>query len=375
MTSHDKHNIKRSGERYRQVSSLGRLRELGVGDPGVWNDKCLRFEPGQILSLADIKGPGRIVRIWITLPVLGRGPILRNTVWRMFWDGESQPSVECPVGDLFGAAFGRPVRLISDKLVINGGGYLCRFEMPFTSRARIEVENQGSKALKMFFYQIGYYENSERSQPLQTFHAQWKRECPTTLGQPYKILDAKGRGRFVGLKLDMQNLEWWLKPPIKDIALPQGFGLGMLEGWETMFVDGEEKPSIKGTGTEDYFSGGWYFKGGPFCTPVHGATVRSYLTSRCSAYRWHVDDPVIFKRSISVNMDHGLENVLKGDYCSVAYWYQEEPHAPFDELPSAPRRKPVPVWTNSAQILLCASAAIFVLILILWILSLFLTKL
>jgi hypothetical protein len=143
--------------------------------------------------------------------------------------------------------------------------------------------------------------------------------------------------------------------------IPRGLGLGLLEGWESIRVDGEEQPSIVGTGGEDYFSGGFYFSGGPFHTPTHGAAVRSYLLGRVSAYRFHVDDPIPFARSIEVSVDHGLRNTMEGDYASVAYWYQEEPHADFPELPAPARRRVVHPLLNLGQHLLLAGALLVVL--------------
>src|SRR5262249_906673 len=145
------------------------------------------------------------VRIWFTTPVLGRASILRDLVLRAYWDGEATPSVECPLGDLFGAAFGLPRPFVSARLVIAGGGYPCRFEMPFNARAIVEIENQSPAPVRNFFFQIGFYREREPSAHLQTFHAQWRRERPTTPGRPHRVLEARGRGRFVGLKLDAQN--------------------------------------------------------------------------------------------------------------------------------------------------------------------------
>jgi hypothetical protein len=138
------------------------------------------------------------------------------------------------------------------------------------------------------------------------------------------------------------------------MLFPRGLGLGMLEGPETIAIDGESAPSIVGTGTEDFFQGGWYFKGGSFDTPNHGVTVRSFLTGRVSAYRFLLHDPIPFEKSIAVRFDHGVANDMKTDYASVAYWYQQEPHAPFPALPPRRERHPTPTLTNLLQPLLAA---------------------
>jgi hypothetical protein len=115
----------------------------------------------------------------------------------------------------------------------------------------------------------------------------------------------------------------------------RGRSLGFLEGDERVFVDGETTPSIVGTGTEDYFSAGWYFDTGPRAAPYHGVTIKDTLAGRISAYRWHVEDPIPFARSLRFTIEHGATNETRGvDYTSVAFWYQSHPHAPFPPLPA-----------------------------------------
>jgi hypothetical protein len=307
------------------------------------------------LELCRIEGRGRIVRLWMTLPVLGRGAVLKDAVLRMYWDGEAAPSVEVPLGDFFGAAFGRPVHLVSERLVVAGGAYLCRFSLPFNERAIIEITNESHRAIRNVFFQIGYYLEPARSGRAPTLHAQLRRERRTRDGEPFVALEAAGEGWLAGLRLDAENRTWWLRPPLAEIVLPRGFGLGLLEGWETIVVDGDRAAPITGTGMEDYFSGGFYFKGAPFCTPTHGCTRRSFFTGRVSAYRFHIDDPIPFARSLEVMLDHGLDNTMAGDYSSVAYWYQHEPHRPFPELPPARDRRPGVPWVSPAQWLLVAA--------------------
>ena len=136
---------------------------------------------------------------------------------------------------------------------------------------------------------------------------------------------------------------------------PEAAGMGMLEGWESIYVDGEETPSIPGTGNEDYFNSGFYFSLGPYSAPHWGCTVRSYLTSRCAAYRFHISDPIPFQRSIVVDMDHGYSNQVQTDYSSVAYWYQTEPHQPMPTLPAVAERLPASPGQNALQIALATS--------------------
>jgi hypothetical protein len=328
------------GRRYRLLTSRGLA-------PAA--KKYVDVPAGGTLTLCRLEGVGRIVRLWLTLPLIGQRTALKDAVVRMYWDGEEDPSVEVPLGDFFGAAFGRPVRLISEPLLIVGGGYVSRFEMPFNDGAIIELRNESKKNLCTVFFQVGYYEEPARSEREATFHAQFRRDERTKNGEPFVALRASGEGRLAGLRVDLQARDWWLKPPFSEIPLPRGFGLGILEGWEEIIVDGDQAGTLSGTGAEDYFSGGFYFLGGPFCTPSYGCTRRNFLTGRVSAYRFHLDDPVYFSRSLQITLDHGLSNSMAGDYTSVAYWYQREPHAPLHALPSIAARRPTWPWMNPIQ--------------------------
>ena len=338
--------------RFRLVTSLTQGPPDGTAFEGV--RKHVDIAPGATLRLCHLLGAGRIVRIWITLPVLGRDVVLKRAVVRIYWDGEATPSGEVPLGDFFGASFGRPVSLVSERLVVAGGAYLCRFDMPFNTAAIVEIANDSDRPVRDLFFQVGYQEEPARAEPEPTFHAQYRNEDPEANSGPVVLLQAVGRGWLAGIKVDLQNRSWWLKLPLKDIVLPRGFGLGLLEGWETMVVDGDTAAPLVGTGAEDYFSGGFYFKNAPFCTPTHGCPTRSFLLGRVSAYRFHVDDPIFFEESLAITLDHGLKNRLSGNYSSVAYWYQREPHAPFPALATAQRRIPRWPWKNLLQWLLLA---------------------
>jgi hypothetical protein len=166
----------------------------------------------------------------------------------------------------------------------------------------------------------------------------------------------------------MQNREWWLQGPMREIAFPHGFGLGMMEGWETITRDGEKEPSVSGTGTEDYFNGAWYFlsKGGRFSAPYHGCIVRDVLRSRIAVYRFDMSAPVPFSRSLKVCVDHGFYNRLECDYSSTAYWYQTEPHRPFPELTPANLRQPDPATRNLAQSALLLAPPIAAALALVW---------
>ena len=346
-----------------QVSSQNRQKPRGAfakmigSEPG----KMVEIDPGETFTLADIPGAGKIVRIWMTTMNFPGATVNFNDygVLKFYWDGEKEASVEVPFGAFFGVPWGKYTHYISAPLSCTSGGYNCNFPMPFSNGCRLEVTNQSSVTWPGLFFQIQYIELEEQPSPIR-FHALWKRENPTRHRVPYRILEAEGQGHFVGVHLFMQNTSQWLNPPkmweryqnsgsILSTVFPEMAGMGMLEGWELIRVDDEAQPSIIGTGTEDYFNSGFYYLNGTYSAPYWGCTVRSYLKSRCATYRFHIPDPIAFKKSIQVDIDHGYTSQVEGDYQSVAYWYQTEPHLAFPGLPTPELRLPIPTTMNTAQ--------------------------
>jgi hypothetical protein len=346
----------------RQPNS-GMMAKALPGEP----NKMVTVAPGETLVLADLPGAGQIVRIWMTTLTAPGAKYNFNHygLLRIYWDGESNPSVEAPFGAFFGVPWGKYTHYVAEPLSCTSGGYNCQFPMPFASGCRIEVVNEAPVPWEGLFFQVEYLALETAPSPLR-FHAQWRREAQTTYRVPYRVLEAQGTGHFAGMHLFMQNSERWLNPArmrqrIQDTEsvlgglFPEMAGMGMLEGWERISVDDEPAPSISGTGTEDYFNSGFYFLSGRYSAPHWGCTVRDYLTSRCAAYRFHITDPIPFQRHIIVDIDHGYTNQVQADYSSVAYWYQSEPHAPFAELPPVAGRLPAPITRNAVQFALFTS--------------------
>ena len=298
-------------------------------------------------KLAEILGAGYITHIWMTANSI-EDHYLRKVLLRMFWDEEQEPSVLVPLGDFFGMGHGLTRNFVSLPLSMsprNGRGLNCFFPMPFYKKAKIEAVNEGNQPLTLYFY-IDYEIHSKLEEDLGMFHAQWRRENPTTAVNPpgdrdkvnldgkenYVILEAEGRGHYVGcnLNVDCREKRW--------------YG----EGDDMIFIDGDARPTLNGTGTEDYFNCA-YSPSEEYHAPYHGyplvshprelltpssapRLVRDY-SGRTSMYRFHIEDPVTFKESIRVTIEHGHANALSNDYSSTAYWYQTEPHKPFTILP------------------------------------------
>ena len=289
-----------------------KTRQLSSSDLGGGNMDFVSVPAGKTVQLGGVDGAGWVSRSWFT--VMSPDPeVYRKLILRFYWDREENSSVETPFGDFFGTGFAEYAQNTSLIQGVTSGGFYSYWPLPFTRGARFEARNIGDMDVSHLYYNIQVHE-TEVGEGVPRFHAKWRRENPTTIGKNYTILEAKGQGHYCGVVLSMQEYDKGSRQ--------------MLEGDEMIWVDGEEEPSIKGTGTEDYFQGGWYWENGPFSAPFHGLTVGDQMNSRYCAYRLHIPDPIPFSQGIRVTIEHGSSNMLQQDYSSLAYWYQLEPHDP-----------------------------------------------
>lgn len=311
-----------------------RMKQVSSSDTSGGNSDFIAIAPGATAVIADLKGPGVIVGIWCTVASADTF-FLRRTVIRFFWDGETAPSVEVPLGDFFGTGL-QYTQYVTPYLGMSSGGYYCYFPMPFATSARVEVVNQTGQEIASFYYHIDYQQlRVPLAADVAYFHASWHREPRTNQRNSYTILEAEGQGHFVGLNMSMQSYN-------NDMQY--------LEGDEYVYVDGEKKPSIAGTGTEDYFNSGWYFNRGVFAAPYHGLILKDDSLQRIAAYRFHILDAIPFSSSLRFTIEHGDQNAEIADYSSTAYWYQKEPHKPFAPLASAGMRIPLRVVVPNGAI-------------------------
>ncbi|OHD71910.1 MAG: hypothetical protein A2177_11650 [Spirochaetes bacterium RBG_13_68_11] len=312
-------------------------RDLGRG----WKISPFRVvKPGETQVLADIEGSGAIQHIWLTPTGHWRFSILR-----VYWDGQEQPSVECPVGDFFACGWNRYAPVSSLAVCVNpGSAFNCYWEMPFRRRCRITLENIAAEEMRIF-WQIDYT-LTQVPEDAAYFHAQFRRVNPLPYKEVVTILDGvKGRGHFVGTYLawGVNNNNWWGEGEIK-------FYLD----------DDREFPTICGTGTEDYFCGSYDFEIGsddPVATRAGGRRYQEFTTpntglaqvirpdglnstqTRFGMYRWHIMDPVRFANGIRVTIQAlgwrsgGRYLPLRDDIASTAFWYQALPTAAFPRLP------------------------------------------
>ncbi|HHW49487.1 MAG TPA: DUF2961 domain-containing protein [Clostridiaceae bacterium] len=299
-------------------------RELGQG----WKiSPCITIKANETFVLADIKGPGVINHIWMTVS----DKFWRSLVIRMYWDGEEHPSVEVPYGDFFCNGWCEYSHVNSLPVAVNpNGGMNSYWQMPFRKSARITIENLIDQDVEWFFYQIDY-SLMEIPENAAYFHVQWRRSNPLNYLDVHKIADnIKGKGHYVGTYIAWQaNNNGW-------------FG----EGEVKFYLDGDEKfPTICGTGTEDYFGGAWCWnvkgKYATYSTPFLGMHQIceidgiNKIQPRFGMYRWHIMDPIRFEKDLKVTIQAlGIRSrsrylPLQDDISSTAYWYQSEPHIAF----------------------------------------------
>lgn len=310
-----------------------RARLLG---PGWKVSPAYMLQPGETHILADIEGEGLIQSIWMT------GCVSREIILRMYWEEQAQPSVECPLSDFFGATwmgndqgglFNPNFRQLNSAMVaVNPNrGLNCFWPMPFRRRARITLENRGAVERKMF-WQINYTLTPVPTEAAY-FHAQFRMACPVQ-DAVYTILDGvRGQGHYVGtfLQVGLNGPgQWWGEGEVK------------------FYLDGDEYPTICGTGTEDYFLGAYNWDIGgeyqPHCSLYGGMYYvrqpRQYNSQmRFSMFRWHVPDPVRFEQELRITVqdlgfyDLTLYKQRRDDFSSVAFWYQTLPGSAFPPLP------------------------------------------
>jgi len=336
-----------------ELFAQARLRSYKTRRSSSWdrtggNGDAVGVAPDASATILEVAGAGVVTHVWFTIASDDQHH-LKNLVLRAWWDGEDSPSVEVPIGDFFGLGLGEYFVYQSSMLAVASVKALnSYFQMPFSKSAKMTVTNEGKIKTNSLYFAVDYVTMAEIPADLGRFHAQYRQAAPckgvvddwqvnwdksvndlkNLDGKDnYVFLEATGRGHFVGVtQAVLQNQEGW-------------FG----EGDDMIFIDGDALPTINGTGTEDYYNGAWDFASQPFAFEHNGAPfIRGdeKLGSRYCLYRWHVESPITFEKSIKVTIEHGHGNSRSDDFYSVAYWYQTEPHAAFPALPAPEARVP-----------------------------------
>ncbi len=307
---------------------LARLRASGLRDPkpaaagATTLRRSFALAPGRRIVVGTVSGPGAITALRLRFPRLGASPggtalararLLRSARLQVSFDG--QRTVDSPLGEFFGSGVApATVRsLLLAQSPLASGSLLAWWPMPFRRSAVISVVNASSTRVLSAEAAVTHAPSPELVAALGSgqagyFHATSHRGF-TTAGRDWSILSVRGHGTLVGVSQTMRG------------PVTQRY----LEGDERAFVDGPL--ALHGTGTEDFFEGGYYFNHGTFTRPLTGNPSHRVGGPLCpgsdctGAYRLLIDDSVAFGSSLRFGMEHGNRNAIRGLYGSTAYWY------------------------------------------------------
>lgn len=289
--------------------------------PGRKGSPARTLQPGEAVQLCDISASGTIRHIWIT--TAQEPEVQRAGVIRAYWDGQEHPSIECPLGDLFGYAHGKIMPYMSAVHSVGStGGLNIWLPMPFTKQARMTFTNESSKAVP-FFYQIDYTIGDKHPEDVGRLHVLFRRENPTTQKQDFELLPKRTqKGRYIGAVIGVRNLhpkQWWGEGEIK------------------VYMDGDtDLPTIAGTGSEDYVGLAWGMQKTPFFYNGCSLNENNFI----SMYRWHLPDPLAWRKEARITIQqiawsNGLAET-EDDWSTATFWYEPVPSA---ELPPFPDKE------------------------------------
>jgi hypothetical protein len=274
-------------------------------------------DPGEVVTLADVTGPGVIRRIWLTVP--GKVETLRGFVIRATWDDQDWPSVEAPLQDFFGLPFARQVPFQS-ALFSNpeGRSFNSVVPMPFKKRARLTITNESPKEA-LLFYDVDVTLGDALPADLAYFHARYRRENPTVRKRDFEVLPpVEGRGRYLGANIGVRTSAH---------RRPLWFGEGELK----IYLDGDrEGATLVGSGTEDLVGSAWGL--GKFDHLYQGAPLSEEKDGVFGFYRYHIPDPVYFQKAIRVALQQIAGGTVKDLRALPATARPElvRTHKPFD---------------------------------------------
>lgn len=287
--------------------------------------------------IVELEGAGEVLELaWTTRA--------EPAAWRDVWlevraDGEPLPCLAAPLLACFGVDF-EGAAIDTLPLDSDADARVLRLPMPFRRGLRIDLVRQRAGAPLPFVMGTRWRRLPEDHGRLW-LHGGFRR-AKTLFGAPFVVADLRGSGHLAGVFLQMSGAP--------------GQGITFLEGDERIVVDDEREPTFAGTGTEDYFSGAWYFRGGRFDRPFFAVSTLDERRGLVAAARWHVADPIPFARSLRFELEHGGGNDAPGaEYAALAWWYADSPQgaatdATARQAATAPFDKPVPVTLAARQL-------------------------
>lgn len=332
----------------RSIEGRSRRASSGLFDPES-NQDCYHIGPGETEVLTRLEGPGEIRHMWFTIAGRDRR-YPRTLVLRIYWDGAQVPSVETPIGDFFGAGNGMRANVdtLPFQVTSYGRALNCYWRMPFRREARIEVTNEGKHTLSVY-WQFDWMELPGVPEDMLYFHARYRQEFPARPFSPYVIFDGRGEGHYVGTVFSIQC----------------SYGSWFGESDDRFYIDGESEPSIVGTGCEDFFNDAWNLR--LFTNANTGVTIKEPNGEDCrfTAYRWHLRAPVVFRKSLKVEIERRSYALVyhpetgrsehydfkyRPDLCSsVAFWYQKTVAEPSEPFPPVEERVNQEIFLETSE--------------------------
>ncbi len=284
--------------------------------------KTVRIPRGERVTIGEVRGCGHIASLWLTFPGwfwMHWDPgaplsptILKTLILRIYWDGARRPAVSAPAGDFFGVGLCEVANFAGQFFGMSSGGFFCRFPMPFRTGFRIELENRDPHIDTEVFLNCLYQETDGTENAAGYFHTVFR--TGRDLQECFEIADVAGRGHYAGCTLSLQGRR------LNDLSF--------LEAPEHVYADDcQEDPAIVGTGLEDYFLGGWYFREGPFAGPLHGVPVKDPLRACVAMYRVHSADAIHFRQRLRFEFLHPWkrEDINPFFFSSCAFFYLDAP--------------------------------------------------
>jgi hypothetical protein len=280
-------------------------------------EKSLTFSlnPGESKTIFKMNTGGRLVSLKIQPADIFSG-LKKDLLLDARWDEELNPAIFCPLADFFGYAYGKP-SMQSIILGSKDGIDYCYIPMPFEQKAEIKLIYEKREDTDQRVVRITVktgFSMQKKTAGEGRFYAKWKREINPEAGKAYVFVDAKGQGHYIGTILQAQGL----RPGVTQF----------FEGDDSTLVDGVLR--LHGTGSEDYFNGGWYAMPDrwdrSFSLPLHGCLDYSIPYARTGGYRFYITDKITWQKEIIHTIEHGPEgNRYPVDYTSLALYYSDTP--------------------------------------------------
>ncbi|MGH7941588.1 MAG: glycoside hydrolase family 172 protein [Limisphaerales bacterium] len=326
------------------------LAELTPGDTkainALWGENPLdvQFKTTKCVVVANLKGPAEITMMHFAYPQHHHSDavsINRDLLLRIYWDGETNPSVDCPLVDFFCDPNGER-EVVNTALVNVRRGFNCYFPMPFRKSAKVELDYDGpvpagdelQRMMPCYSY-VCYRALKKMPRNDGYFCASWRQESLLLGKKEYIALNTAGKGKLIGWNIAIRQLHSNNRPVVDEN--------------EKFYIDGETKASVEFQGLEDSFGFSWGFPATENMFPLTGWF--PFHTNGAAAYRFFLQDSISFNKSLKVAIGFGAtENGWRRSFskpftllqlCSTVYWYQARPAVlPAMLLPA--RREPAP---------------------------------